>query len=435
MESGSSRHHKEIFENVIVENETSTSSRPSPQSMQHEHEWDEHEHTIPSRLSFAQQHNRDDTSTPQSTTPHPFPCDTEPALSTSVGVHESHISALCKLHVSNLNNSMLTPSPNDAIQHQDIKYRKLRSSKANNEGAANNSSFSLRNALWSSMRTVQQYTHNAGLAQQQHHHEEYDTLDDDDGDDEEVKHEDDGEGDDDEDDEKKQSESVAQPSPLQSIVNSPQFMSNAIAMYGELDHALQNINALKEQRLQQQQQQQPHGGGQPMSSNEQVIEAMKTLISSTTEMSSFFNTDTSTSTNANTSMMHGGRRRSHEAVTTTSSSTSVVGGLLRRLSSSIAYMSYLSISSITPFVYNMVEAVLVELYATIKDIIEFYDPDPKNNILWRLIHKMSEIIEAIRGLIALSDCFYETAQLEDDVDDSNTQSSFSLFPPSKEKKD
>merc|ERR1712129_506341 len=147
---------------------------------------------------------------------------------------------------------------------------------------------------------------------------------------------------------------------------------------------------------------------------------MKTLLSSTTKMSTFFvpNADTKNEKD---------------------DKSTLIGRSLDKLSSSIAYLSYISLSKVTPFIYNMVEAVLLELYATITDVIEYYDPDPKNNILYRLIAKMNEIIEAIHGLMALSDCFYEIndnehKEDEEDNDDGDKSSSFSLFGSSKTKK-
>ena len=206
-----------------------------------------------------------------------------------------------------------------------------------------------------------------------------------------------------------------------SILQNEEFMDDAITMYGHLDTALSNINHLKMQKVEQLRECKATKSAQPKSNaqsmNDEVVKVMKTLLSSTTKMSTFF------VSNDADDKMDGG-------------SSSLIGRSLDKLSSSIAYMSYISLTKVTPFIYNMVEAVLLELYATIKDIIEYYDPDPKNNILYRLISKMNEIIEAIHGLMALSECFYEinSEQSDEDKDENEdgddkdkSSSSYSLF--------
>jgi len=193
---------------------------------------------------------------------------------------------------------------------------------------------------------------------------------------------------------------------VQSLVQSPRFMDSAIAIYSQLDDSLSNLQQLKEQQLGQmrslhrrrkQRMRHHHGGGEGESKeddlrvNEHLSGVLQTLISSTTEMGSLLRPHT---------------------VHSEESGQSLIGGLFERLSASIGYISYLSVSALTPFLYKIVEAVLVELYATIRDVIEYYDPDPKNNILWRIIQKMNDVIEAVQGLMALSDCFYEIASEE-----------------------
>ena len=224
-------------------------------------------------------------------------------------------------------------------------------------------------------------------------------------------------------------------SALQSIMQSPKFVNNAISMYSRLDDTLTNINNLTAQQLKQRKRRKrkrsntnnnddnekhennennknhhnlhndKHLELEQIDVNEHVVDVMKTLISSTTEISSFFSSSSSTtpSRSRNNGAMSPIRSSSIESSSSSSpsTSTSFIGRALDKLSSSIAYMSYISVSTITPYIYSMVEAVLIELYATIKDIIEYYDSDPKNNILWRIINKMNEIIEAIRGLLAL----------------------------------
>lgn len=242
---------------------------------------------------------------------------------------------------------------------------------------------------------------------------------------------------------------------MQSIVSSPRFMDSAVAMYSHLDDTLSNINELRQQQLEQMRtfrrrrkrqrrrkrlntsghsagtttgpgivvtlNGDENGDGQseekkedsvdidvdPVHLNEHLAGIMQTLITSTTEMGSLLrpthSADGMDGMNSSTDCGHSGNK----AHSFSSSTTSMIGGLLGKLSSSIAYISYVSFTALTPILYNMVEAVLLELYATIKDVIECYDPDPKNNILWRIIHKMNEIIEAMQGLMALSDCFYE----------------------------
>lgn len=74
-------------------------------------------------------------------------------------------------------------------------------------------------------------------------------------------------------------------------------------------------------------------------------------------------------------------------------------------SSSIYHrMSWMS-SKITPYAYKAIEQLLLELYSILNDIIEYYDPNPKRNILLCIIDKLTDIIRAIQGLIVLSDCF------------------------------
>eukprot|EP01083_Nonionella_stella_P036380 99265_1 len=226
---------------------------------------------------------------------------------------------------------------------------------------------------------------------------------------------------------------------LHEIVSNPQFMDNAITMYGHLDNALTDLNRLKSHQLEQMKsirrrkkrkrrkiyanisnsddndttQDQEEEGMEEIDVNERVVFTMKTLISSTTQMGAFF--------------------------ASSDSKRSTFGVLFDKLSSSIAYMSYISVSTVTPFIYNLVEAVLLELYATIKDIIEYYDPDPKNNVLWRIIDKMNEIIEAIHGLLALSDCFYEICsdieEGEEEEEEDQDPSDSEMDDNDKEKQD
>jgi len=225
---------------------------------------------------------------------------------------------------------------------------------------------------------------------------------------------------------------------MQSMVSSPHFMEGAIAMYSQLDDTLSNINQLKQQQMrtlrrrrkrqQQRRRSQTDGTGSvvhlddanddgdavneeekkedpELHLNEHLAGIMQTLISSTTEMGS---------------LLRHPPPHVADPDGVRSGDSSVIGGLMGKLTSSIAYVSYISVSAITPILYKMVEAVLVELYATLVDVIECYDPDPKNNILWRIIHKMNEIIEAIQGLMALSDCFYEIASDDDHESDPDT---------------
>eukprot|EP00484_Ammonia_sp_Unknown_P011156 CAMPEP_0197072624 /NCGR_PEP_ID=MMETSP1384-20130603/210190_1 /TAXON_ID=29189 /ORGANISM="Ammonia sp." /LENGTH=673 /DNA_ID=CAMNT_0042511445 /DNA_START=199 /DNA_END=2220 /DNA_ORIENTATION=- len=474
-----------------------------------------------------------------------------------------HISALTKLHTNNLSQRELSISPQDPqsnqLQHQDIKYRHAHTHRPNEHTAqhghtaatqsndsprARSSYSSLKNALWSSLQTVNSYMPYTSSSTQStiaptHNDEqvvdEHDDVDEkkQEADDQQIEHDqqiqqqlynesalhsiintpkfmndalknalwsslqtvnsympytssstqstvapthNDEQAVDEHDDvdEKKQEaddqqiehdqqiqQQLYNESALHSIINTPKFMNDALAMYGELDHALQNINHLKQRQLQQiktlqqrrrrkrnneeqsneqsneQCNDQPLGneGFESLDVNESVVDVMKTLISSTTEMGSFFASATNQceveTVGAETD--DGGADANDEE----SRSTSIIGRALNRLSSSIAYMSYISVSTVTPFIYNMVEAVLVELYSTIKDIIEFYDPDAKNNILWRIIHKMDEIMQAIRGLLALSDCFYEISsdQEDDDAEDADAHSYSFFSHKKKEKKD
>jgi len=386
-----------------------------------------------------------------------------------------HISALTKLHTNNLSQRELSISPQDPqsnqLQHQDIKYRHAHTHRPNEHTAqhghtaatqsndsprARSSYSSLKNALWSSLQTVNSYMPYTSSSTQStiaptHNDEqvvdEHDDVDEkkQEADDQQIEHD------------QQIQQQLYNESALHSIINTPKFMNDALAMYGELDHALQNINHLKQRQLQQiktlqqrrrrkrsneeqsneQCNHQPLGneGFESLDVNESVVDVMKTLISSTTEMGSFFasaaNQCEVETVGAETD--DGGADANDEE----SRSTSIIGRALNRLSSSIAYMSYISVSTVTPFIYNMVEAVLVELYSTIKDIIEFYDPDAKNNILWRIIHKMDEIMQAIRGLLALSDCFYEISsdQEDDDAEDADAHSYSFFSHKKKEKKD
>ena len=256
---------------------------------------------------------------------------------------------------------------------------------------------------------------------------------------------------------------------LRKMMQSQEFMSSAYTMFDTLDHTLNNINSKRQQleslknkqrrkrkrfnkkiKHNQKNDNKKYSNNaqnndndndnddnldydssehdiEEIDVNEHVVGVMKTLLSSTTEMGSFFassNTSSHRGSGCNSPTKGGGGGGGSMMMKTKGgpASHSMIGRLLDKLSSSIAYMSYISVSTITPFIYNMVEAVLIELYATIKDIIEYYDPDPKNNILWRIINKMTEIIEAIRGLLALSDCFYEISDHDDDdLDDDDDE--------------
>ena len=64
--------------------------------------------------------------------------------------------------------------------------------------------------------------------------------------------------------------------------------------------------------------------------------------------------------------------------------------------------------------YDIFEALLIEIWDTLIDIIEYYDSDPKSNIILKIINNMSDIINAIRSLLALSDCYFENA-IENDI--------------------
>lgn len=318
------------------------------------------------------------------------------------------------MNVTHLSNKELSPSPRDNaeyelneyqtqnVQHQDLKHQQNLVQSKNTK--SKQKIFSIQNALWSGLRYIANTKHSDSIQQ----NDNDSNMD---------------------EDEKKYPQSghiqnsalkhIEKSNEIQSIIQSPKFMDNAIAMYGHLDAALNNIQTLQSEHMHKlkNRKKKKRKKVHKKEAEEVVVDTMKTLLCSTSEMGSFF-------------------------VDNENESTSLIGSLLDRLSSSIAYFSYISVSTITPFLYNMVEAVLLELYSTIKDVIKYYDPDPKNNVLWRVINKMNEIIEALRGLMALSRCFYEiTSDEEEQQNDNNHDNiSYSIFSGTisakkKEKKD